>query len=315
MPIRVAVLDDYQNVALDVANWALLTDCEVVSFHDLPESEGHIDQLRDFEVVVAMRERTAFTKEVFASLPNLRLLVTTGMMNAAIDIPAAIDQGVVVCGTGGIATNTAELAWGLILALLRHIPLEDRNVRDGLWQGTLGGDLHGRTLGLLGLGRIGSQMATIGQAFGMNVIAWSENLSVEKASERGARRVSIDELFARSDILSIHLVLSERTADLVTAADLGKMKPSTLVINTSRAKLIEPGALETALREGRIGGAALDVYRNEPLAPDDPIRQLPNCVLTPHLGYVTRSAYEVFYGEAVEDIGAWISGAPIRLLA
>jgi phosphoglycerate dehydrogenase-like enzyme len=314
MPTRIAILDDYQNVAMQVADWSSLEDCEVLPFNDSTLADNHIDQLRDFEVIVLMRERTPFTSEVFDSLPNLQLLVTTGMQNVVIDLVAANRAGVVVSGTGGIATGTSELTWGLILALLRHIPTEDRNVREGRWQSTLGGDLHGRTLGLIGLGRIGTRVAAVAGAFGMEVIAWSENLTVDEAKERGAVRVDKDELFRRSDLISVHLVLSDRTAGIIGLTDLEKMKASALFVNTSRASLVESGALESVLRGNLISGAATDVYRDEPPSPDDPIRQLPNCVLTPHLGFVTRAGYEVFYGEAVEDIRAWLDGAPIRLL-
>lgn len=273
-----------------------------------------VQKLRQSEIVVAMRERTAFPSGVLESLPELRLLVTTGMRNAAIDIAAATDLGILVCGTRGGGPTTAELAWGLILSLLRHIPEEFEAVREGRWQSTLGTDLGGKTLGLLGLGNLGSHMAKVGNAFGMRVIAWSQNLTEERAAVAGARLVSKDEVFCQSDIISIHLQLSDRTRGLVGERELGLMKPSAYLINTSRGPIVQQGALIKALTERRIAGAGLDVYDEEPLPPGSPFRSLDNVVLTPHLGFVTNETYQVFYGDAVEDIKGYLSGNPVRVL-
>jgi len=267
-----------------------------------------------FDVVVAMRERTRFPAEVLEQLPDLRLLVSTGPRNAAIDLAAAQRLGVTVCGTGYSARPTVELTWALILAAARNLPEEAASVRAGGWQLSLGSGLDGKTLGLLGLGRIGSAVASIGQAFGMNVIAWSQNLTAEKAAEHGVRAVSKEELFAESDVLSIHLVLSSRSRGLVGAAELAAMKDTAILVNTSRGPIIDEAALIDALRAGRIGKAALDVYDTEPLPADHPLRPLPNALLTPHIGYVSRELYETFYGDAVADIAAFAAGSPVRVM-
>jgi phosphoglycerate dehydrogenase-like enzyme len=313
--MRIAVLDDYAGAALEVADWSPVSGFDIVVFDDhVADLDAVAQRLRTFEVVVAMRERTAFPRRLLEKLPALQLLVTTGMVNAAIDLDACRDHNIVVCGTGGIASGTAELTWGLILAQLRHIVEEDCRMREGGWQRTLGGDLHGQTLGILGLGRVGSQVARVGLAFGMDVIAWSENLTADAAAAVGITRVDRKDLFKRSDVLTIHVVLSDRTAGIVTYADLCEMRPSAVVVNTARGPIIAPGALARALDEGRIAGAAVDVYDREPLPHDDPMRQQRNTVLTPHLGYVTRGGYSVFYREVVEDIVAWFAGAPVRRL-
>jgi phosphoglycerate dehydrogenase-like enzyme len=310
----VAVLDDYQQVARHYAPWDEL-DAEVTYFHDHIVNDGVLrDLLREFEVIVAMRERTPFTAKRLASLPNLELLVTTGMRNASIDVAAAHERGIVVSGTGGVSAATAELTWALILALARHVPAEDRSVHEGGWQTTVGIDLAGRTLGVAGLGNQGAPVARIGQAFGMRVIAWSQNLTAERAAEHGAEAVTRDQLLAQSDVLTIHLKLSERSRGLIGAGELARMKPTALLVNTSRGPIVDEGALVAALRDGTIGGAALDVFDTEPLPADHPLRSAPNTVLTPHIGYVTESTYEVFYGQAVEDIAAWRDGAPVRVL-
>jgi phosphoglycerate dehydrogenase-like enzyme len=314
--VRVAVLDDYQQVAERMADWAAALPGAAVTFfarHE-PDQELLAARLADFDVVVAMRERTPFPRALLARLPRLRLLVTTGMRNAAIDVAAAAGLGVTVCGTAGSGTSTAELTWALILALLRHVPAEDAAVRAGGWQHTLGVDVSGRTLGVLGLGRIGGRVAAVGGAFGMDVIAWSQNLTAEAAAAAGARRVERDELFRQADVLTVHLVLSDRTRGLVGAAELGLMKPTARLVNTSRGPIVDEAALAAHLRAGRIAGAAIDVYGVEPLPPDDPLRSLPNTVLTPHLGYVTEDAYRVFYREAVEDIAGFLAGRPVRVL-
>jgi phosphoglycerate dehydrogenase-like enzyme len=314
--VRVAVLDDYQDVARAAAPWAALgSEAEVTFFSDhVADDETLARRLEPFDVVVAMRERTPFTAERLARLPGLKLLVTTGMGNAAIDMEAARDQGVTVSGTNGRPSPTAELTWGLILALLRHIPAEDANVRAGGWQTTLGIELAGRTLGVLGLGRLGTRVARVGRAFDMDVVAWSHNLDAERAEAAGVELVRRDELFARADIVTIHLRLSDRTRGLVGAAELSTLGPAGYLVNTSRGPIVDEAALLGALRHGTIAGAALDVYDTEPLPPDHPLRAAPNTVLTPHLGYVTAATYEVFYRDVVEDIAAWAGGAPVRVL-
>jgi phosphoglycerate dehydrogenase-like enzyme len=262
-----------------------------------------------------MRERTPFPRDVLTRLPNLRLLVTTGMRNKSIDVEAATELGITVCGTGAQATATVELTWALILATLRHIPQEDASIRAGGWQQTIGGDLAGRTLGVIGLGRIGSQVARIGAAFGMDVVAWSQNLTDERAAEVGARRVEKDELFATADVVTVHLLWSKRTRGLIGADDFALMKHTAVFVNTSRGPIVEEAALIAALREGTISGAGIDVYDQEPLPRDHPLRDLRRAVLTPHLGYVTRGSYDVYYREAVEDVAAYLAGAPIRVIS
>jgi phosphoglycerate dehydrogenase-like enzyme len=312
--MKIAVLDDYQDATATFGDWASLPDCELHVFPDHVTGAAVIERLRGFDVVVAMRERTPLDRETIAALPDLKLIVTSGAMNAVIDVAAATEHGVVVCGTGGIVTNTAELAWGLILALQRHIPAEDASIRAGGWQHTMGRDLAGQTLGLLGLGRIGAMVAKVGAAFGMNIIAWSQNLTAEVAAERGGTLVSKEELFANADVLSIHLVLSDRTRALVGAAELALMKPTAVLINVSRGPIVDEAALVEALQEQRIGGAGIDVFEFEPLAADHPFRRLPNTVITPHIGYVTEDCYRMFFDEIVEDIRAWIAGEPIRVI-
>lgn len=312
--MRIAVLDDYQDVARSYADWDGL-DVEVFTEH-IADVDELVSRLEPFDVIAAMRERTRFPREVITRLPNLKLLVTTGMRNASIDLDAAREHGVVVSGTGsgrGWAA-TSELAWGLIFALLRDIPGQDRRIRTGGWQTGVGVELGGKTLGVLGLGRLGSHMATVGRAFGMDVIAWSSNLTEQRAAEVGARLVGKDELFERSDVLSVHLVLSKRSRGLVGADDLALMKPTAYLINTSRGPIVDEDALRTALREGRIAGAGIDVYGTEPLPVDDPWRDTPRTVLTPHIGYVTDDTYQAFFVETVEDIRAFAAGSPIRVL-
>jgi phosphoglycerate dehydrogenase-like enzyme len=314
--MRVAVLDDYQGVAREMADWSSLgADFEIVSFRDHLADHGAIVQrLQDFEVIVAMRERTPFPRALLEKLPRLRLLVSTGMRNASIDLAAARERGVVVCGTPGAAGTTGELTWGLILALFRQIPREDRSLRDGRWQTTVGLGLAGKTLGIIGLGTIGSQVAKVGAAFNMEVIAWSQNLDAERASRAGAKRVERDELLARADAVTIHLVLGERTRGLIGERELARMKPTAFLVNTSRGPIVDEAALAAALRKGTIAGAGIDVYGSEPIAPDHPLLAAPNTVLTPHLGYVTRESYSAYFRGAVEDIAAWRRGAPMRVL-
>jgi phosphoglycerate dehydrogenase-like enzyme len=272
------------------------------------------DLLAEYEVIVAMRERTPFTAERLASLPNLKLLVTTGMGNASIDMDAARELGITVCGTGGLPSPTAELTWGMIIALQRHLLEEDRGIREGGWQRTIGTELAGHTLGLVGLGRLGRRVAHVAQAFEMEVIAWSEHLTAQAAAEAGAEAVAFDELFRRADVLSIHTRLSDRTRGLIGPRELGLMKPTAILVNTSRGPIVDEDALLGALHRGAIAGAALDVYAKEPLPADHPLREAPRTLLSPHLGYVTTGTYEIFYGDAVEDIAAWMRGEPVRVL-
>jgi phosphoglycerate dehydrogenase-like enzyme len=313
---RIAVLDDYQSVAADFTDWSKVPEpVQVVEFHDyVGDEDALVARLEPFDVVIAMRERTRFRREVLERLPNLKLLVTTGMRNKSIDVEAANELGITVTGTASLTTPTVELTWALILAALRHVPQEDASLRAGGWQQTIGTDLAGARLGVVGLGRLGSRVATIGQAFGMDVVAWSQNLTDERAQEVGARRVERDELFATSDVVTIHLLWSRRTRGLIGADDLALMKHTAVLINTSRGPIVEEQALVEALRNGTIGGAGIDVYDQEPLPRDHPMRSLPRTVLTPHLGYVTRGGYEVFYGEAVEDVAAFLAGEPIRVI-
>jgi phosphoglycerate dehydrogenase-like enzyme len=313
---RVAILDDYQNVALQMTDWSTLPkDVEVRVFQDhLKDEDALVGRLKDCEIVMAMRERTPFPRRVFERLPNLKLLTTTGMRNAAIDMQAATDHEVVVCGTGGVVYPTAELTWGLILSLLRHIHREDRAVRGGRWQVSMGVDLNGKTLGVIGLGNLGSQVATVGKAFQMNVIAWSQNLTAERAASLGARLVTKDELLAQSDLVTIHLVLSDRTRGLLGARELGLMKPTAYVINTSRGPIIDENALVEALQNKKIAGAGLDTFDDEPLSLDHALRHLENTVITPHIGYVTEDTYKIFFDQTVENIKAFLDGTAIRVI-
>jgi phosphoglycerate dehydrogenase-like enzyme len=314
--VRVAVLDDYQGVAMEMADWNILPqNTKVEAFTDhLDDLEAISERLREFEVVVAMRERTPFTRDLLERLPKLELLVTTGSQNAAIDIEAARELGVIVCGTGSLGYATAELTWGLILALVRQIPSEDRAVRDGGWQVSMGQGLRGKTLGILGLGNLGTQVAQIGAAFGMDIVAWSQNLTEERARGAGATLMSKEQLLANSDVITIHLKLSQRTRGLIGAAELSEMKNSAYLVNTSRGPIVDESALIEALEEGMITGAGLDTFDREPLPLDHRLRSLPNTVLTPHIGYVIEEAYRGYYGDAVGDIAAFIGGSPIRVL-
>jgi phosphoglycerate dehydrogenase-like enzyme len=313
---RIVLLDDYQGVALDYGGWDRVPDeWQVVALEQhIDDADELVEALADAEIVVAMRERTPLPAAILDRLPNLKLLVTTGMANAAIDIAAARANGVCVCGTAVKGPPTAELSWGLILSLLRSIPAEHAAMRAGGWQTTIGGDLDGATLGLVGLGRLGRKMATIGKAFGMEVLAWSQNLDAEAAREAGAEPVEKRELFERADVVSVHLRLSERTRGLVGAAELEAMKPSAYLINTSRGPIVDTDALLAALRDGAIAGAGLDVYDVEPLPADHPLRSAPRTVLTPHLGYVTEDTYATFFGHAVENVLAYLDGAPVRVI-
>jgi phosphoglycerate dehydrogenase-like enzyme len=327
--MRVAILDDYQQVSLASADWSAvrsLGQIDVFAQH-IERTEALVSALEPYDVVVAMRERTAFDAERLGQLPRLKLLVTTGMGNAAIDLAACAARGVTVCGTGGIGSATVELTWGLILALLRHIPEEDRRLKlagraggaalgpGGSWQQTVGTGLEGKRLGVVGFGRLGRQVGRIGQAFGMQVVAWSQHLDAAVAAEEQVEAVSKEALFSSSDVVTVHYKLSSRSSGVVGAAELALMKPSAYLVNTSRGPLVDSAALVAALRSGAIAGAALDVYDIEPLPLSDPLRSVPNVVLTPHLGYVTEETYRVFYGDAAEDIVAFANGAPVRVLS
>ncbi|MGW4799148.1 D-2-hydroxyacid dehydrogenase family protein [Nonomuraea sp. NPDC004297] len=313
--LRCAVLDDYQDVALGLADWSRV---RAESFREhFARQDDLVAAIHDHEIVVIMRERTPFTAELFERLPNLRLLITTGMRNASVDLAAARERGVTVCGTGSSSTPPVELTWALILGLVRHLVPESSAMRaGGPWQHTLGIDLHGRTLGLLGLGKIGSRVAEIGRAFGMDVVAWSANLTEERAAARGARLApDLDALLSASDVFSVHVVLGERTRGLVGRRELALMKPTAYLINTARAAVVDQDALAAALRAGRIAGAGLDVFDLEPLPEGHAFRTLPNVLATPHLGYVTELNYRTYFREAVEDIDAFLDGAPVRVLS
>ncbi|MFI7096109.1 D-2-hydroxyacid dehydrogenase family protein [Streptomyces lydicus] len=318
MTPRCAVLDDYQGVALSTADWSPLADAvDVRTLRQPFRSEDEVvAAIGDCEIVVAMRERTPFPASLLARLPRLRLLITSGMRNAAIDLDAAARHGVTVCGTASNTEPPVELTWALILGLARNVVTENTALRaGGPWQSTLGADLHGRTLGLLGLGKIGTRVARIGLAFGMDVVAWSRNLTPERASEAGVRATATkEELLESSDFVSVHLVLGERTRGLLGADELRRMRPTSYLINTSRAAIVDQPALLQALRENWIAGAGLDVFEQEPLPADHPLRTLPNVLALPHLGYVTRRNYEGYFQQAVEDITAFLAGAPIRQL-
>jgi phosphoglycerate dehydrogenase-like enzyme len=313
--MRVAVLDDYQQVAHSLVDWQQLRGATVEYFADhVRDADALVDRLAGFDVVVAMRERTPFPRSILERLPDLRLLVTTGPFNAAIDVDAARDCGITVCGTGGTLWNTAELTWALILATARSLPAEDAAVRTGGWQRTLGRTLHGSTLSVLGLGNLGSIVARLGLAFGMEVVAWSPSLTTERCDAVGVALVERDALFQRADVLTVHLKLGQRSAGLVGARELALMKPTALLVNTSRGPIVDEFALATALERGALAGAGLDVFSVEPLPDDHPLRKAPNTVLSPHLGFVTEDCYRIFYGDAVEDILGWQAGKPIRLI-
>jgi phosphoglycerate dehydrogenase-like enzyme len=313
---RIVLLDDYQGIALDYGGWDRVPDeWELVALErHIDDADELVEALSQAEIVVAMRERTPLPAAILDRLPDLKLLITTGMGNVAIDVAAARRNGVVVCGTGMHGPATAELAWGLILGLLRKIPSENAGMRHGGWQTTIGGDLEGATLGLVGLGRLGKRMVPVAKAFGMEVLAWSQNLDPEAAREAGAEPVGKDALFERADIVSVHYKLSERSRGLIGAADLALMKRSAYLVNTSRGPIVDTDALLEALERGTIAGAGLDVYDTEPLPADHPLRSAPCTILTPHLGYVTEDTYAVFFGDAVEDVLAYLDGAPLRPL-
>jgi phosphoglycerate dehydrogenase-like enzyme len=307
--IRIAILDDYQNVALEMADWSPLAGRAAITVFDdhLSDPEAIVERLLPFDVVCVMRERTPLPRSVIERLPQLKLIASTGPRNASIDVEAAAERGIAVAHTGYNARPTIEMTWALILASARQVALENAHLRAGGWQLTVGEGLHGKTLGVLGLGNIGSEVARIGLAFGMEVIAWSQNLTPDRAEACGARLVSKEELFRGADILTIHLVLSERTKGLVGAAELQAMKPSARLINTSRGPIVDEPALIQVLRDRRIAGASLDVFDIEPLPADYPFRSLDNVLATPHIGFVARELYRTFYCDTVENITRWLA--------
>lgn len=316
MTLKIAVIDDWQQVARDVVDWSPVQGIGEVTFvHDYPADTATLSQrLAGFEVICVMRERTRFDAALLRSLPRLKLLLTGGMRNAAIDLAAASSLGIQVCGTDSYKHAAPELTWALIMAHTRNLLAEATSLRNGGWQQGLGGDLHGKTLGILGLGSIGQRVAQFGQVFGMRVIAWSQNLTPERAAEVGVTLVSKQQLFEQADVLSVHLVLSERSRGLVDAQALGWMKPAALLVNTARGPIVDEAALIAALQQGRLGGAALDVFDQEPLPADHPLRHLPTVLATPHLGYVSRNNYRQFYGQMIEDLLAWHAGQALRPL-
>ncbi len=313
---HVAILDDYQNVALKLADWSTLAGrVEPVSFtQPFASPDAAIAALSGYPVIVAMRERTPFPASMFERLPDCRLLVTTGMRNLAIDMAAAKASGVLVCGTELLPYPAAEQTWAMVLAHMRGIPRDVQSMNAGGWQVGLGRSLKGKSIGIIGLGKLGRQIARFANAFGMEVLAWSPSLTADRATEHGARCVGLDELLAMSDIVTIHVVLNDGTRGLIGSRELGLMKESALLVNTSRGPIVDEAALVAALRDGRIAGAVLDVYDTEPLPADHALRGLRNTLLTPHSGYVTVENLELMYRQAVEDIAAWLDGAPIRVL-
>ena len=315
--MRIAVLDDYQRVARSFADWSGVEARADVTVYSTPlgSEEDVVAELQPYDAVCLMRERTPFPASVIDALPNLKLIVTTGMRNAAIDVAAAARRGIVVSGTNSPGHATAELAFGLIIGVARNMLAEVRSITCGGWQVGVGRDLRGATLGIVGLGRLGSQVAVCGKAFGMDVVAWSENLTDERCAEVGvARAPSLEDLLRRSDFVSIHTKLSARTRGLIGAAELALMKPDAILVNTSRAPIVDTMALIAALSSGHIGGAAIDVFDEEPLPAGHPLQAAPNLLMTPHLGYVTRETYAVFYRETVEALEAFLAGAPVRRL-
>jgi len=318
MSLHCLILDDYQNVALSLADWASLqptvkTTALTQHFDNEDELVRHIEHA---DILVVMRERTPLTAELIGRLPNLKLVVTSGMRNASIDLHACAERYIAVCGTASSSAAPMELSWGLLIGLARHIGLESQALRNnGPWQQTLGLGLQGKTLGLVGLGKIGGEMAKVAQAFGMRVCAWSQNLTDARAAECGVERMdSLHALMRTSDFVSVHLVLSERSHHLIDQDALAQMKPGALLINTSRAAIVDQQAMIAALQSGQLAGAGIDVFEQEPLPADHPLRQLPNVLATPHLGYVADSNYRTYFTQAVEDIQGWISGAPLRSL-
>ncbi|WP_330207249.1 D-2-hydroxyacid dehydrogenase family protein [Pseudomonas sp. AM14(2022)] len=316
MAVQIAVIDDWQDVARDVVDWSVLDSIGEVTFvHDYPADNATLAaRLGQYQVICVMRERTRFDQDLLQRLPNLKLLVTGGMRNAALDMQAAAGLGIKVCGTDSYKHAAPELTWALIMAATRNLLNEANSLRAGGWQQGLGGDLHGKTLGILGLGSIGQKVAQFGQVFGMRVIAWSENLTAERAQQAGVTWVSKQQLFEQADVLSVHLVLSERSRGLVDAQALDWMKPTALLVNTARGPIVDEAALIKALQKQKIAGAALDVFDQEPLPELHPFRTLDNVLATPHVGYVSRQNYAQFFAQMIEDIQGWAAGSPLRLL-
>jgi phosphoglycerate dehydrogenase-like enzyme len=315
-PTQVAILDDYQGVALAMADWSRIRErAGITVFRDhISDPVQIIARLSPFDIVCVMRERTPLPRAVLEKLPGLKLIASTGQHNAAIDMAATRDLGITVCGTRSSSTAAASLTWALILAHLRNLPAETASLRNGNWQVTVGADVNGKTLGVLGLGRIGSLVAQVGRAFGMDVIAWSQNLTADATDPLGVRLVDKDDLFRMADILTIHLALSDRTRGIVGRRELALMKPSARLVNTARGSLVDEDALVEALRTQRIAGAAIDVFDVEPLPRAHPFRTLDNVLATPHIGFVTEDTLRTFYSQTVENIKAWLDGAPIRVL-
>lgn len=315
-PLRLAVLDDWESAASDFVDWQTeLPSVAVTIFTDHVTNLGElVARLMPFHAVLLMRERTPMPGTVLSALPNLRLVITTGMRNRALDVAAATDCGMLVCGTQGLQWAAPELTWALILALARRVPQADASMRAGRWEPTVGMDLRNATLGLVGLGRLGGQVAGVARAFQMNLLAWSPHLTPEHAAAHGARLVAKGELFAESDIVSVHMVLSASTRGLIGAAEIGAMRPSAFLVNTSRGPIVDENALVRALTERRIAGAGLDVYDEEPLPAGHPLRSCPGTVLTPHLGYVTADTFAAFYREAAQDVQAFLDGNPVRVI-
>ncbi|MGD9829159.1 MAG: D-2-hydroxyacid dehydrogenase family protein [Hyphomicrobiaceae bacterium] len=313
---RIAILDDYQDVARKLSDWSRLEkEHEVVVFtRHLGGVEQCAEALAPFDVVAITRERTAFPRALIEKLTNLKLIATAGMRNAAIDMAAAKERGIMVCGTSSTPHSTSELTMALILAFARNLAYEDRRMREGHWQSTVGTTLHGRTLGVVGLGKQGGEVAHLARAFGMKLIGWSQNMTDEQAAKHGATRVSKEELFRTADVVTLHLVLSDRTRGIVGAPELALMQPTAFIVNTSRGPLIDEKALLEALHAGRIKGAAIDVYETEPLPPDHPLRSAPRTLLSPHLGYVSEETLRVFHGQNADSIAHWLAGSPVRVL-
>ena len=311
--MKIAVLDDYQNVALKLADWSVLTRrAEITTFNDhIADPAALIDRLLPFDVICVMRERTPLPREIIERLPRLKLIASTGPGNASIDMAAASERGISVTATGYRSTPTIELTWALILASMRHIVSESNGVRAGGWQTTIGQELEGKVLGVVGLGRVGGQVARIGLAFGMKIIAWSQNMTPETAAAAGATMVPKSELFRQADIVTIHLVLSKRTRGLIGAAEFEVMKPAARLINTSRGPIVDEAALIAALQSRTIGGAALDVFDQEPLPAGHPFRSLDNVLATPHIGYVGEDLYRTFFQDVVASISAWLDELPL----
>jgi phosphoglycerate dehydrogenase-like enzyme len=316
--IKAAILDDYQNVALTMADWSpIARDVEIKVFNKPFAGQAEaIAALQGFAVVVGMRERTPFPRAVIEALPGLKLLITTGAKNNSFDVKAAAECGVTVCGTAGVGSPTVGIAFGLMLELTRRIGFENARMKNGEpWQVTIGEDLEGLTLGIVGLGKLGQRVAAVGKAFGMKVIAWSQNLTADAAQAAGATYATKEDLFAKSDMVTIHYQLGPRSRGLITGEDIARMKKTAYLINTARAPIVDQAALLQALQEKKIAGAGLDVFETEPLPLDHPYRKLDNVVLTPHLGYVSQQNYKKYFPDIVEDIRAWLDRNPVRVIS